>query len=178
MHSVMRSALAKRWLAGVVCLTLFAAAAGCEPKDRRPGTWLSGAEATAPVADWSFSNDYQEVLIETRPWYGIPHSVTTVLATSNGKVFVPSIYSEPVEFPEGKYWNRIVARNPLVRIKIGGTLYTMEARPAADPAEFEEGFAALAAKYDFWRKVYDDPDSDMPFVIIRMHPRLAGVAAP
>jgi len=147
-----------------------AISAGCEPKDRRPGTWLAGEPAEAPVTDWSFIDDYPEVYVETHPWYGIPHSVTTVIARSGNRIFVPSIYEVPAEFPGSKYWNRIIAGNPAVRIKIGDRLYEMEARPARDPDEFQTGLAALARKYDFWRQVRDGENPDLPFVIIRMHP--------
>ena len=148
---------------------LLVAAAGCEPKDRRPGTWLSGKEIEGPVADWSFVNDHREVYVETRPWYGIPHSVTTVIASSNGKVFVPSIYEAPAPFPGTKYWNRIIASNPAVRVKIGDAIYPMQAYPAAEGEEFQEGLAALAAKYEFWRRVREDREQ-LPFVIIRLVP--------
>lgn len=164
----------RRWPQPLVVAALGAllvlVAAGCEPKDRRPGTWLSGSEAQGPISDWSFVNGQMEVFVETRPWYGIPHSVTTVIASKNGKVFVPSIYDAPAEFPGTKYWNRIIAANPSVRLKVGETLYRMEARPAGTPEEFAEGFSALAEKYDFWRNVYEDPDNQLPFVIIRLHP--------
>jgi hypothetical protein len=156
-------------LASVVLLAI---AAGCEPQDRRPGTWLSGRAAVEPVDDWAFVNDPMEVFVETRPWYGVPHSVTTVIASRNGKVFVPSIYETPAEFPGTKYWNRIIADNPSVRLKVGDSLYEMEATPAADAEEFEEGLSALAEKYDFWRNVYEDPDNQIPFVIIRLRPRV------
>ncbi len=161
----------KTLLTILILTPLLLTSAGCEPKDRRPGTWLSGAVANGPVTDWSFVNEQMEVFVETRPWYGIPHSVTTVIASRNGKVFVPSIYDAPAEFPGNKYWNRIIADNPSVRVKIGDTLYEMEARPAANAAEFEEGLVALADKYDFWRGIYEDPERKLPFVIIRMHPR-------
>ncbi len=162
---------AHRLLVAVPAIALLLlATAGCEPKDRRPGTWLSGSEAEGPIGDWSFVNEQMEVFVETRPWYGIPHSVTTVIASKNGNVFVPSIYETSAEFPGSKYWNRIIADNPRVRLKVGETLYAMEARPAANEAEFAEGFSALAEKYDFWRNVYEDADNQMPFVIIRLHP--------
>ena len=35
----------------------------CEPRDRTPGTWLSGELVTTQITDWSFTNDYQEVFI-------------------------------------------------------------------------------------------------------------------
>lgn len=144
--------------------------AGCEPEDRRPGTWLRGEVAEAPIGDWSFVNDHPEVQVETHPWYGIPHSVTTVIAASNNKVFVPSIYDAPAAFPGSKYWNRVIADNPAVRIRIGGQLYEMYARPVSDPEEFQEGLAALAEKYDFWRQVRGADNPDLSFVIIRMYP--------
>lgn len=146
---------------------------GCEPKDRRPGTWLSGEEVVDPVNDWSFVNEQMEVFIETHPWYGVPFSVTTVIASADGKVYVPSIYESPAEFPGSKYWNSIVADNPEVLLKVGGRLYRMDARPAADEAESAHGLAALAAKYDFWRSVQAG-ESDTAFTIIRLHPRSAG----
>lgn len=145
------------------------ALAGCEPKDRRPGTWLSGEEVTTEVADWSFVNDHQEIFIETHPWYGIPFSVTTVIASADNEVYVPSIYDAPAEFPGSKYWNSVIEKNPEVRVKIGDEIYPMRAEPAADEAEFAAGLAALAAKYDFWRSVQQG-ERDTAFVIIRLHP--------
>jgi hypothetical protein len=150
----------------LIVMTLLA---GCEPKDRRPGTWLSGEVETKSVSDWSFVNEQSEVFIETRPWYGVPFSVTTVIAEADGKVFVPSIYDQPADFPGSKHWNSVIADNPQIRLKVGGKLYEMAARPAANPAEFDQGLSALAAKYDFWRSVQTG-ESATAFVIIRLHP--------
>ena len=151
-------------------LAVMAFLAGCEPKDRRPGTWLSGDVHTGAVEDWSFVNEQREVFIETRPWYGVPFSVTTVIAEAQGNVYVPSIYDQPADFPGSKYWNSIIADNPDVRVKVGDRLYEMSARPAADSDESAAGLAALAAKYDFWGSVQAG-ESDTAFVIIRLHPR-------
>lgn len=151
--------------------TLIAAAvllAACEPKDRRPGMWLSGTDSPAP-SDWSFVNDAPEVQIETHPWYGVPFSVTTVIAASDAKVFVPSIYAEPGPFPGTKYWNRVIEEDPAVRLRVDGKLYRMRAAPATDDAEFAEGLDALAAKYDFWRGVRDG-ENEAHFAIIRLRP--------
>lgn len=153
-----------------ILLLGFALLSGCEPKDRRPGTWLSGDEVTQAVTDWSFVNDAQEVFIETHPWYGIPFSVTTVIASADGKVYVPSIYDAPAEFPGSKYWNSVIAANPEVRVKIADQLYPMTALPAENDAEFAAGLAALADKYDFWRQVQNG-ETDTAFAIIRLHPR-------
>jgi hypothetical protein len=139
-------------------------ASGCEPKDRRPGAWLSGETATLP-SDWSFTDDHQEIFVETHPWYGVPFSVTTVVATRDGKLYVPSIYSEEASFPGTKYWNKVIAENPEVR------LYELKATHVQDVVEYRAGLGALAAKYDGWRRWQDDPDSAPHFVIIRMEPR-------
>ena len=103
--------------------------AGCEPKDRRPGLWLSGELVEETPTDWSFIKDHPEIFVETSPWYGIPFSVTTVIGTRNGRLYVPSIYSEEAAFPGTKYWNSVIADNPEVRLKIGDKLYEMRATP-------------------------------------------------
>jgi len=166
----MQSSSRKSLLSVLIILTIGMVCTGCEPKDRRPGTWLSGEEVRNNLNDWSFVNEPEEIFIETHPWYGVPFSVTTVVAGANGKVFVPSIYESPAEFPGSKYWNSIIRDNPEVRVKIGDRIYLMNALPAADEAEFAEGLAALAAKYDFWRSVQAG-EQDTAFTIIRLHPR-------
>lgn len=152
-------------------LILLAAAtllSACEPQDRRPGTWLSGELVTTPVEDWSFSNEHDEIFVETRPWYGIPHSVTTVVAATDDVLYVPSIYSEPADFPGTKYWNKIIEDNPDVILKIGDKRYPRKAVPVTDEDEFKRGLGALARKYDFWRNVQENPEDAPPFVVIRM----------
>ncbi len=155
-------------ISAIGLLLLFAA--GCEPKERRPGLWLSGEVVQAPD-DWSFVADYPEIFVETHPWYGIPFSVTTVIGTRNGKLYVPSIYDGEKAFPGNKYWNSVIADNPDVRLKIGDRLYEMRATWVRDLAEYREGALALADKYDSWARWVQDEDSAPTFVIIRMDPR-------
>ncbi|NQZ97782.1 MAG: hypothetical protein HRU01_14825, partial [Myxococcales bacterium] len=84
----------RNWCTGRIALPLacFILAFGaCAPKDHRPGLWLSGDVIEMPVSDWSFSAEYREIFVETRTWYGIPHSVTTVCASHEGKLYVPSV---------------------------------------------------------------------------------------
>lgn len=155
----------------IVALSTMALLTACEPKDRRPGMWLSGELVEEMPSDWSFIADYPEVFIETRPWYGVPFSVTTVLGTRNGKLYVPSIYSEEAAFPGTKYWNSVIADNPNVRLKIGDKLYEMTATPVRDIDEFREGARSLADKYDSWAGWLEDETTAPPFVIIRLDPR-------
>ena len=155
-------------LLGIAGIFLLAA---CEPQDRRPGLWLSGEVVEEMPADWSFIADHPEIFVETRPWYGIPFSVTVVIGTRDGKLYVPSIYEEEAAFPGSKYWNSVIADDPDVRLKIGDKLYEMRAEPVQDLAEFREGAGALADKYDSWAGWLADESSAPPFVIIRMTPR-------
>ena len=48
----------------------------------RPGLWLTGEVSREVVTNWDFVNNLDDprrrdtVMLETRTWYGIPHSVT------------------------------------------------------------------------------------------------------
>ena len=152
----------------IIAIFLMLVLSACEPSDRTPGMWLSGDVVASEVDDWTFSNDHMEVFLETHPWYGIPFSVTVVTATTGAKLFVPSIYSKPGEFPGDKYWNGIIAKNPEVVIKIGSKLYPRSAHLITNDAEFEEAFEALAGKYDYWRAIKDGKSDRPPFVLIRL----------
>ena len=108
----------------------------CEPKDRRPGLWLSGEPVQGPVTDWSFTDSVPEIFLETRTWYGIPHSVTVVCVAIGDRLYVPSVYRERGEFPDERAWNRNVVRDPRVRLEIAGKLYERRAVLVEDPAEW------------------------------------------
>ena len=149
-------------------LMTFVLIAACEPQDRTPGMWLSGELVETPVGDWSFTEDYTEIFVQTQPWYGIAFSVTTVIATVDGNIYVPSIYETEAEFPGSKYWNRVIQDNPEVILKIGNQLYPGWARLVTSDAEFERALEALAMKYDFWRSVKDNPEKRPAFVLISM----------
>ena len=142
---------------------------GIDPKDRRPGTRLSGATTPLPD-DWSFTADYAEVALETRPWYGIPFSVTVVVGESGGRLFVPSLYETEAEFPGTKYWNKVVARNPNVRLRVGERLFELAVHPIRDEAQFQFAQAALAAKYPSWG---DRTDTARPrkYALLELKPR-------
>jgi hypothetical protein len=154
-------------LAVIVAMTVCAA---CDPVDRRPGTWLSGQVTPTPDS-WDFTDAHQEIFVETATWYGVPHSVTTVVASADGWLYVPSIYEEPVPFPGSKRWNRNIASDPEVRLQIGDNIYLLRAQPVTNEDEFERGFIALAGKYPFWNNGLQDPTARPPFVIIKIGPR-------
>lgn len=157
-------------LAALVAASALAVA--CSPHDRRPGTWLSGELVRDPVDDWSFTDEAGEIFVETRTWYGIPHSVTTVCATDGETLYVPSVYSaEEGEFPEARFWNRNVARDPRVRLQIGDRLYERRAVVVEDAAEREAALAAFARKYPFWQELAAKPEGERPrLYYFRMDP--------
>jgi len=156
-------------LAALVAASVLAVA--CSPHDRRPGTWLSGELVRDPVDDWSFTDEAQEIFIETRTWYGIPHSVTTVCASDGGTLYVPSVYFEGGEFPEARFWNRNVVRDPRVRLQIDDRLYERRAVLVEDAAEREKALQAFARKYPFWQELAAKPESERPKVyFLRMDP--------
>ena len=154
----------------VVVFVLLGLCAACEPVDRRPGTWLSGEVVPTPER-WAFTDDHQEIFVETATWYGVPHSVTTVVAARGSILYVPSIYEETAEFPGSKRWNKNIVSDPDVRLKIGESIYQLRARPVSDDDEFQRGYRALADKYDFWKQGLENPERRPPFVIIAMEAR-------
>jgi F420H(2)-dependent quinone reductase len=152
--------------AAVVLLFLVLA---CAPADRRPGMWLRGERVHDPVADWTFSDAFPQIAVETRTWYLLPHSVTTVCATHDGHLYVPSIYGNDAPFPEERFWNRNVARDPRVRVKVGERVYDRDAVLVTDPREREAVLRAFAVKYAFWRELTAKPETERgTIVLLRM----------
>ena len=166
----------KKFLVGLLVLLagvwVFTAFVGVEPKDRRPGTKLSGETVDLPVS-WRFVNDRRiaEVQIETLPWFGVPFSVTTVIAEDSGVPYVPSLYPDVMQFPGSKFWNKVVAANPLVRLRVDGVLYEMAIYPVTDSTEFQRAFTALGRKYPFWAQKVKANETPRRFALLRLQPR-------
>jgi hypothetical protein len=102
-----------------------------------PGLWLSGTVAKTPVTDWSFVSQYKTDKVQTRTWYGIPHSVTTSYILYNGQLYLTSMFAKGVPFPEGKSWVKNVMRDPHVRLKFGNNLYDCTLSHVTDLGERE-----------------------------------------
>jgi len=157
---------------GLAAGVAVAIATGCDPQDRRPGLWLSGEEVKAPVTDWSFTDAIDLIFVETRTWYGIPHSVTTVCVAHDGALYVPSVYMEGGTFPDARYWNRNVVRDPRVRLGIDGRIYERKAVLVEDPDEWMAVLAAFARKSPFWEQLEETPSPERPTIVFfRMDPR-------
>ena len=109
----------------------------------RPGLWLTGPIVTTPVTDWSFVDKLEHpgeslntVLVETRTPYWIPHSVRVIPLVRDGQLYIRSHQDRmDVTFPNDKSWTSNVARDPGVRIKMGGKLYKATLVLVADRAQ-------------------------------------------
>jgi hypothetical protein len=130
---------ARRYLAALVAAV---AVLGCQPEDETPGLWLRGEVALERVDDWRFTNDIEEIFVETRPWYGIPHSTTIWCVELGGSLYIGS-YGD-----EKKAWEKNLARDPRVKLAISGKLYEVTLAPVTEPSQAEALDAAYAQKYD------------------------------
>jgi hypothetical protein len=143
----------KCWMPSGGLLALFAAAIvciGCQPKDVRPGLWLRGESIEVKLDDWRFTDDIEEIFIETRPWYGHRHSTTIWCVELDGELYVGS-YGD-----QKKAWEKNIARNPEARLRIAGKLYQVKLTPIADPDLSTALHAVYAQKYDMAEVFGDD----------------------
>ena len=113
-----------------------------QPQGETPGLWLRGEIVLERVDDWRFTNDIEEILVETRPWYGIPHSTTIWCVELGGELYVGS-YGD-----QKKAWEKNLVRNPAAKLAISGKLHEVTLAPVTDAGRVEALDAAYAQKYD------------------------------
>jgi hypothetical protein len=131
------------------------------------GFWLTGDPVTTRVTDWSFTDTISNVQIETRTWYFLPHVVRTDIARDDAQLYLFSEYFAPApgqpdhrdDFPNARFWNRMVVRDPNIRVKIGNRLFQMRAYPLTDPSRMTVARQAFLSKYDDIRKKQELPES-------------------
>lgn len=126
----------KKWIsiALILLVALYAAAffVPINPVDQRPGMRLSGDPA--PMSDWqsvveaprAFGSNL--VQFETRPWYGLRHSITTTSLTRAGQFYVPCGWCST------KRWPTYIQSDPRVRIKVDGKVFERIAVRVTDEA--------------------------------------------
>ena len=139
-----------------------------------PGLWLAGEVVREPVINWDFINDVDHpvrgnsIMLETRTWYGIPHSVSV-----NARPRGPDLYLSgsaqgdrlDEEFPNNKAWWANVERDPRIRMKIDGKIYEATVALVQDQEEAarllggnpistrvdENGNEQIVSKRYYWR---------------------------
>ena len=134
-----------RWI-GAIVLVLAIGAAGAyalrsDPIGPLAGRQLRGPEVSEPVSDWSFTDEFDLIAVETRP--AAPHSVTTICFTHEGALYVPATRGS------AKSWTHYAVSDPRVRLKIGDKIYPARATRVSDTSQREAMVAAARAKYDF-----------------------------
>ena len=114
-----------------------------------PGLWLKGEVVREPVTEWDWTNQVNDpirgnsIMLETRTWYGIPHSVTINLVPLGDTLYISGSQQDSrvlQTFPNAKSWWANIERDPRIRMKIDGKLYEMTAVLLADRAEIVELF--------------------------------------
>ena len=135
--------------------------------------WLTGELVTTPITDWSFADSADVIKVRTRTPYLIPHTQNTYIARIDQQVYIFSDYFAPRpgqpdmrdRFPEERFWNRNVLRDPRVRLKIGDKLVDMRAYYLTDPTEIEAVRQAYMRKYPQIKREQESPPERRP----RMH---------
>jgi hypothetical protein len=127
------------------CAIAIALTVACsvDPSDERPGLGLAGEVHRQAVEDWSFTEDADEIFIETVTSYWIPHSVTVWCVTVGNEFYVAA------DDADKKSWVANVARDPNVRLKIKDRVYEQKLVPVTDAttiAAIDNGFVR---KYDY-----------------------------
>ncbi len=112
-----------------------------------PGLWLSGEVVREPVTDWDWVNQVNDpvrgntIMLETRTWYGVPHSVVINATPRGDSLYIGGSEQDSRldrEFPNSKRWWANIERDPRVRMKIDGKIYEMTVAHMADHFEVAE----------------------------------------
>ena len=138
-------------LVSVVSALLLVRVFGYEPQDTAPGLWLTGHVVAKGKVDWSFTSEIEEIMVETRTPYWIPHSVTAYCVVYHGDLYLLSAYYEGGEFPQGRSWNRNVIRDPRIRLKIQSDIYNRDLRFLGSVPSKEFIHDAFLEKYKNWQ---------------------------
>ncbi len=153
---------------GVVALVVIGAlayATRSNPLGPIAGRALSGELVSAPVDDWSFSDESMLIAVESRP--AAPHSVTTVCFSHDGALYVPA------QNGSAKSWTHYATSDPRVRLLIDGKIYPALATRVTDTALVEDLTRAAAAKYSFIADADEMPDDVWVFRMESAGPDIA-----
>ena len=103
------------------------------------GPFLGSSEPRTPP-DWSFTDDYKLVAIETRgPFFR--HSVTILCVSADGALYVMARHAE------GKRWVQNVLSDPRVRLSISDRIYDGQAVRVDEARDGAKVARAFLRKY-------------------------------
>ena len=110
------------------------------PCDRTPGGYLLGAEAEAPVTDWTFANDVTLCQIQIGAGL-LPHSINlNCMATSTGDLYLSCSQCA------SKRWSNAALGNSTARLRLNDTVYPVDVTRVMDPAELDRAWSARSTK--------------------------------
>ncbi len=144
---------AARWIfLGLAAVALAGGAGGCKPPDGvQWGLRLPYEEVEAPVLDWSFAADVQEIHLETGALWGW-HSVTVWCVVHDGDLFLATDSGS-----EDKRWVRGIEADPSGRVGIHGRAFPVEGERIQEPALWDAVVGAFRTKYGDRYENYDFP---------------------
>ena len=135
-------------LCGLLVLSI-----GCSgPLVMIPGGELSGTLEPVP-SDWTFSDDFEDVQLETRP--GNPYSVNIWGVADGDRFYIAS--GRGLE----SAWAKHIESDPNVRLRIDEHLYELRAVRTDDPQDRVRFLAAVKKKYDGF-----EPDEEQAAVSV------------
>jgi hypothetical protein len=138
-----------------VVLLLLAACDG--PLPFMAGGELKGKTENAPVT-WQLASDSAVAQLETRP--GEPYSINLTYVQSDGHFY---IYAGDTR----TNWVKHIEQNPLVKIRVDGTLYSARAKRVENDEEFKR-FAAIWVNLSVFQR---DPLAFEEVWLYRLEPR-------
>jgi len=144
----------------MACAIAIAMTVACSvaPSDERPGLGLSGEVHQQAVEDWSFTEDADEIFIETVTSYWIPHSVTAWCVTVGDGLYIAA------DDADQKSWVANVARDPNVRLKIGDKVYEQKLVPVTDATTIASIDGGFVRKYK-----YEEAEADKDMTVGYWH---------
>ena len=106
-----------------------------------PGGQLDGETEAAPV-NWAFSGDYGTVQLESKPQD--PYSVNIAFTVVDGRLYINAGDTET-------QWVKNMTADPLVRLRLKGTIYDLRAARVTSDAEISEFAKAWTSQSMFRR---------------------------
>jgi len=125
------------------------------------GRALTGRELPYP-ADWSFSDAYYTVAVETRP--ADPHSVTTLAFVHEGHLYLPA------DNGSSKQWTRYAVEDPNVRVQVGEEVFAARL-VRVEPTDIAPYVASAARKYARMAEAFESGELPEDIWLFRVEPR-------
>lgn len=155
--------------AGLLCT-------GCAPFLVFPGGELRGTLDPSGIEDWGSTDEVEFFQIETRP--GRPYSVQVYGVGSGDAFYIASQgWRGALGSTSRARWVDHLTADARIRLRVGETLYELEAVRVDDDREIErvrqlftKKYGAAAERWGFWRGRPDAPSAREAFVY-RLGPR-------